>query len=46
MNNEMWKKLKNMCMEDRIRLVYEWVKTGKINLRDFHEICESLLLGC
>tara|TARA_R100000951_G_scaffold83628_1_gene71384 strand:- start:200 stop:367 length:168 start_codon:yes stop_codon:yes gene_type:complete len=38
-------KLCNIPTEDRIRLVYEWIKTGKLTLGQFSFLCEELLLG-
>ena len=38
-------KLCNMPTTDRIKLVYQWIKTGDITLRQFEFICEELLLG-
>ena len=38
-------KLCNIPTEDRIKLVYEWIKTGKLTLGQFSFLCEELLLG-
>jgi len=34
-------KLCDLPTTDRIRLVYEWIKTGQITLRQFEFICEQ-----
>ena len=38
-------KLCNIPTEDRIKLIYEWIKTGELTLGQFSFLCEELLLG-
>jgi hypothetical protein len=37
-------KLKMMSTEDRQKLVFEWVKTGVLSLKEFKEICNESIL--
>ena len=45
MDKDDFDKLCNMPTTDRIQLVYEWIKTGHLTLKEFEFVCEELLLG-
>jgi hypothetical protein len=43
MDDDRYKKLCDIQVEDRVKLVFEWVKTGVVTLKEFQFICEELL---
>jgi hypothetical protein len=45
MDRDRYDKLLNLPTEDRISLVFEWIKTGTLTKKEFTFICEELLLG-
>jgi hypothetical protein len=38
-------KLKALSLLERQKLVYEWIKTGVITLREFRTLCENMWLS-
>ena len=45
MDKDLLDKLYNIPMDDRIKLVFQWIKTDTISLKEFEFVCEELLLG-
>ena len=45
MDQDRYRRLCNLCVEQRRTVVFEWIKTGVITLQDFDLICDELLLG-